>query len=45
MDPIKASELEHVQLLESNDPPATKINIVEKLAKAFGITIAQLLRF
>jgi len=36
----------HVQRLESaKNPPPAKIDTIEKLAKAFGITIAQLLKF
>ncbi len=42
---LSGVDYKHVQLLESKDPPATKINTVEKIAKAFGITIAQLLKF
>ena len=38
-------DYKHIQLLESKNPPATKINTVEKLAKAFGISISQLLKF
>ncbi len=34
----------HVQRLESTkNPPPTKIDTIEKLAKAFGITISKLL--
>jgi transcriptional regulator with XRE-family HTH domain len=36
----------HVQRLESiNNTPPAKIDTIEKLAKAFGITISQLLKF
>lgn len=36
----------HVQRLESaSNPPPAKIDTIEKLAKAFGITISQLLKF
>lgn len=38
-------DYKHIQLLESKEPPATKLNTIEKLAKAFGITISQLLKF
>ena len=36
----------HIQRLESIvSPPPAKIDTLEKLAKAFGITISQLLKF
>ena len=36
----------HVQRLESSkNPPPSKIDTIEKFAKAFGITISQLLKF
>lgn len=46
----KLSELsdidyKHIQLLESKRPPAVKIDTLEKLAKAFKISISKLLDF
>lgn len=46
----KLSELseidyKHIQLLESKRPPAVKIDTLEKLAKAFNISIAKLFDF
>ena len=36
----------HIQRLESTtNPPPAKIDTIEKLAKAFGITASQLLKF
>ncbi len=35
----------HIQRLESKKPNAAKIDTLEKLAKAFGITCSELLRF
>ena len=42
---LSGVDYKHIQLLEGKDPPATKINTVEKIAKAFGMTISQLLKF
>lgn len=46
----KLSELsdidyKHIQLLESKNPPAAKLDTLEKLAKAFGISLSKLLDF
>lgn len=46
----KLSELsdidyKHIQLLESKRPPAVKIDTIEKLAKAFNMSISKLLDF
>ena len=38
-------DYKHIQLLESNKAPAAKIDTIEKLAKAFGISPAGLLKF
>jgi transcriptional regulator with XRE-family HTH domain len=46
----KLSELagidyKHIQLLESKDPPAAKLDTIEKLAKALKISPSRLLDF
>lgn len=46
----KLSELadvdyKHIQLLESKNPCAVRIDTLEKIAKAFNITISKLLDF
>ena len=46
----KLSELsdidyKHIQLLESKNPPAAKLDTMDKLAKAFNITLSKLLDF
>ena len=46
----KLSELadidyKHIQLLEGKNPSGVKIDTLEKLAKAFNITISKLLQF
>jgi transcriptional regulator with XRE-family HTH domain len=38
-------DYKHIQLLESNKAPAPKLDTIEKLAKAFGITPSELLKF
>jgi transcriptional regulator with XRE-family HTH domain len=38
-------EYKHIQLLESKDPPAAKLDTIEKLAKAFKISPSRLLDF
>jgi len=35
----------HIQRLEGKNPNAVKIDTIEKLANAFGITISKLLNF
>jgi len=35
----------HIQRLESKNPNAVKIDTLDKLAKAFGITISKLMNF
>ncbi len=35
----------HIQLLESKNPPAAKLDTLEKLAKAFKINPSELLKF
>ena len=42
---LSGVDYKHIQLLESKNPPAAKINTIEKLAKAFKITSSALLRF
>lgn len=46
----KLSELaevdyKHIQLLESRKPPAIKIDTIEKIAKAFDMSVSKLLNF
>jgi len=36
-------DYKHVQLLESKDPPAAKLDTIEKLAKVFKISPSNLL--
>ncbi len=42
---LSGVDCKHIQLLESNNPSSVKIDTIEKLAKAFGITPAKLLDF
>ncbi len=38
-------DYKHIQLLESKNPPAARIDTLEKIARAFGIDSAELLSF
>jgi len=38
-------DYKHIQLLESNKAPDAKLDTIEKLAKAFGISPSELLKF
>ena len=38
-------DYKHIQLLEGKNPPATKINTLEKISKALGVPLPQLLKF
>lgn len=38
-------DYKHIQFLESKNPPAARIDTLEKIAKAFGIDSARLLSF
>lgn len=38
-------DYKHVQLLESKDPSCAKLDTIEKLAKALGMTCSELLDF
>ena len=42
---LSGIDYKHIQLLESNNPPAAKLNTVEKLAKAFKVTPSKLIDF
>ena len=42
---LSGIDYKHIQLLESKDPPAAKLDTLEKLAKAFKVAPAQLLQF
>ena len=46
----KLSELsdidyKHIQLLESKNPPAAKLDTIDKLAKAFNMSLSRFLNF
>jgi len=38
-------DYKHIQLLESKNPSAAKIDTLEKIAKAFKLNVSQLLKF
>jgi transcriptional regulator with XRE-family HTH domain len=38
-------DYKYIQRLEGKTPSSPSLNIIEKLAKAFGLTISQLLKF
>lgn len=42
---LSGIDYKHIQLLESKHPPAAKLDTLEKLAKAFKISPAELLKF
>jgi len=42
---LSGIDYKHIQLLESNNPPAAKLDTIEKLAKAFKISPSKLLNF
>ncbi len=42
---ISGVDYKHIQLLESTNPSAAKLDTIEKLAKAFKITPSKLLDF
>jgi len=42
---LSGIDYKHIQLLESNKAPAAKLDTIEKLAKAFGISPSKLLKF
>lgn len=42
---LSGVDYKHIQLLESKDPPAAKLDTLEKLAKAFKIPLTKLLDF
>ncbi len=42
---LSGVDYKHIQLLESKNPPAAKIDTIAKLAKAFKTTPSQLLKF
>jgi transcriptional regulator with XRE-family HTH domain len=42
---ISGIDYKHVQLLESQNPSAAKIDTLEKLAKAFKISPSELIKF
>ncbi len=42
---ISGIDYKHIQLLESKNPPAVRIDTLEKLAKAFKLTISELVDF
>ena len=42
---LSGIDYKHIQLLESSKAPAAKLDTIEKLAKAFGISPSKLLKF
>jgi transcriptional regulator with XRE-family HTH domain len=38
-------DYKHIQLMESKDPSAAKIDTLEKIAKAFKLSVSSLLKF
>lgn len=42
---ISGVDYKHIQRLESKNPPAVRINTLEKIAKAFNISVSKLLDF
>ena len=42
---LSGVDYKHIQLLESKNPPAAKLDTIEKLAKAFKIDPSKLLKF
>ena len=42
---ISGIDYKHIQLLESKNPPAAKLDTLEKIAKAFKIVPSDLLKF
>jgi len=42
---LSGIDYKHIQLLESKKAPAAKLDTIEKLAKAFGLSPAELLKF
>ncbi|MFA5393696.1 MAG: helix-turn-helix transcriptional regulator [Candidatus Ratteibacteria bacterium] len=42
---IARVDYKHIQRLESKEPPVIRINTAEKIAKAFNISISELLDF
>lgn len=42
---LSGVDYKHIQLLESNDPSGATIDTLEKLAKAFDLSIAELIDF
>ena len=42
---LSGIDYKHIQLLESKNPPAAKLNTIEKLAKAFKIKPSELINF
>ena len=42
---LSGVDYKHIQLLESKNPPAARLDTIEKLAKAFNIAPSKLLNF
>lgn len=42
---LSGVDYKHIQLLESKNPPAAKLDTIEKLAKAFKIAPSRLIDF
>ena len=42
---ISGVDYKHIQRLESKNPPAVRIDTLEKFAKAFNISLSELVNF
>ena len=42
---LAGTDYKHIQKLEGNTPPAAQVDTLEKIAKAFGMTVSKLLDF
>ena len=42
---LSGVDYKHIQLLESKNPPAARLDTIEKIAKAFNIAPSKLLNF
>ncbi|MBL7198002.1 MAG: helix-turn-helix transcriptional regulator [Candidatus Omnitrophica bacterium] len=42
---LSGIDYKHIQLLESKNPPAAKLDTIEKLAKAFKMSVSKFLNF
>jgi len=42
---LSGIDYKHIQRLESKNPPAVRIDTLEKIAKAFNLPISELVKF